>query len=138
MEDYSQYLIKDYLHWSVFIHQNQSYLGRYVIWCKRNAATELAGANSEEQEELFLILKELQQACNILFKPDWYNYTFLGNETPHLHGHFIPRYKREVNYAGQVFVDQLFGHHYRTNPAFKIPDTVLFQIRDVIREKLIS
>ena len=61
MEDFSKYKIKDYKYWQIFIHPNQGYLGRCVIWCKRKNALDLTDATKEEQKELFLVLKELKR-----------------------------------------------------------------------------
>ena len=60
MEDkFSSILVKEYKHWAVYVHENQGYLGRCVIWCKRENALDLTDATQEEQNELFIILKDL-------------------------------------------------------------------------------
>ena len=45
---------------------------------------------------------------------------FLGNETYHLHGHVIPRYKKQIEFKGIVFEDKLYGHNYQTNHDFDL------------------
>jgi len=129
MKDYSIYEIKGYQYWSVFVHENQSYLGRCVVWCKREDALELIDATQEEGEELLQILKELREASSAVFQPDWFNYAFLGNETRHLHGHFIPRYETERKFEGIIFKDEHWGHNYRTNHDFMTPEAVLQTIK---------
>lgn len=136
MKDYSIYEIKMYKHWGVFVHENQSYLGRCVIWCNREDALDLADATAEEQAELFVILKELREASENVFKPDWFNYAFLGNEIRHLHGHFIPRYKTDKEFAGITFRDEFWGHNYRTNYDFVTPEPVLQEIKNIMKEEL--
>src|SRR5438045_1710595 len=84
-DNFSKNLIKEYKYWSVYIHENQSYLGRLIIWCKREHASDLSEATKEEQQELFLIVRDLREATLKLFSTDWFNYAFLGNETKHLH-----------------------------------------------------
>lgn len=111
MKDFSKYLIKEYTYWSVYIAEDQSYLGRCVIWCKRDSAMDLADVTLEEREELFVILKQLKQAIIKAFQADWFNYTFLGNEIPHLHEHVIPRYKTPKDFEGVLFVDEQWGHN---------------------------
>ena len=103
MEDFSKYKIKDYKHWSIFLHQNQGYLGRCVVWCNREDALDLADATPEEQRELFIVLSELGNAIKKAFQPNWLNYAFLGNETRHSHGHFIPRYAKPKVFEGGYF-----------------------------------
>jgi diadenosine tetraphosphate (Ap4A) HIT family hydrolase len=140
MEDFSKYKIKDYKHWSVFVHQNQGYLGRCVIWCKREDALDLADATPEERGELFIVLNELRNAIQKAFQPDWLNYSFLGNETRHLHGHFIPRYAKPKTFEGIAFKDELYGHNYKTDHNFSAPieivEIIRLKIKDCLEQKV--
>ena len=136
MENFSKYKIKDYKYWSIFIHQNQGYLGRCVIWCNREDALDLADATPEEREELFSVLKKLGNAIKMIFQPDCLNYSFLGNEMRHLHGHFIPRYAKPKVFEGITFEDKLYGHNYKTNQSFSTPPEVVEKIRLKIKETL--
>ena len=135
-DEYAKYLVKEYTYWSIYVAQNQGYLGRCVIWCKREDALDLAHATADEQQELFKALQELQTACSDLFKPDWFNYAFLGNETRHLHGHFIPRYKEAREFQGTNFTDTLFGKNYKTDATFITPDPIILGVRDAYRHAL--
>jgi len=136
-EDFSKNLVKEYKRWSIYVHENQGYLGRCVVWCKREDAFDLADATPEEQSELFLVLRDLREAAKQVFQPDWFNYSFLGNETRHLHGHFIPRYAKPKTFMGIVFEDKLYGHNYKTNHDFKTSPELLLAVRDKYREVLI-
>lgn len=109
MEDYSRFTVKEYQFWSVQVHQDQAYLGRCVIWCKRQDAEDLTDATAEEQQELFTVLQEVRSATKKAFEAEWFNYTFLGNETRHLHGHFIPRYSSLREFGGVTFTDEQWG-----------------------------
>lgn len=120
----------------MYVHENQGYLGRCVVWCKRENATDLADATQAERKEFFLILKDLQLATKKCFNPDWLNYAFLGNETRHLHGHFIPRYASPKTFEGIVFEDKLYGHNYKTDHGFKTPEKLLQKIKNVLVEAL--
>jgi diadenosine tetraphosphate (Ap4A) HIT family hydrolase len=126
MTDYSKFLIRQYKLWGVYVHENQGYLGRCVIWCDRKDAFDLTDATHEEREELFVILKELKQASEKAFGGEWFNYAFLGNETRHLHGHFVPRYSTEKEFAGIKFKDERWGHNYRTDHSFETSVVELF------------
>ncbi len=118
MSDFSEYLIKEYEYWTVSAHPNQGYLGRCIIWCKRENAFDLCDATAEEYNELLMILKKIREAAKTIFQADWFNYAFLGNGTRHLHGHFIPRYSSSRNFEGETFSDELWGHNYKTNHDF--------------------
>ena len=135
-EDFSKDLIKEYEHWSVYVSREQNYLGRCVVWCKRENALDLADANHEEQAELFLVLHDLREAAKKVFQPDWFNYAFLGNGTRHLHGHFIPRYEKPRTFMGIVFEDKLYGHNYKTDHSFVTTEELLSAVRDKLKEVL--
>lgn len=128
MDDPNGLSIKDYDYWSVFLNENQTYLGRCVVWCKREDALDLTDATTEEREELFSILKQMRSALQKAFKPDWFNYAFLGNGTRHLHCHLVPRYASQRKFAGEVFRDVRWGKSYRTNHDLITPNVVLNQI----------
>lgn len=135
-DEYSKFTIKDYKHWVIHIHENQSYLGRSVIWCKREDAQDLTEANEAEQKEFFIILNELKKAVTKAFKPDWFNYSFLGNDAHHLHCHFVPRYSKPKEFMGVTFEDKLWGHNYKTDHVFKIPKDVLDAIQAKIKDAI--
>lgn len=134
--DFSKLLIKEYDYWAVYLNENQGYLGRCIVWCKRESALDLADATPEEQQELFEVLRILRGALIKIFNPDWFNYVFLGNIDRHLHAHFIPRYASAKEFSGIVFEDKLYGKNYKTDPDFKIPEMVLMEIKARIGEYL--
>lgn len=136
MKDYSGYLIKDYKYWSVQVHSNQSYLGRCIVWCKRENALDLPDATKEEQTELFEILQKIKSALNESFSPNMLNYSFLGNETRHLHGRIIPRYSNPVKFNGLVFTDKNWGHNYKTDSDFVTTKELLEAVKEKIKENL--
>jgi len=135
---YSKFLIKQYKHWAIYLHQNQSYLGRCYVWCLREEALDLSEATQDEQAELFVVLNDLKDALAKTFKHDWLNYAFLGNETQHLHGHIIPRYAQPREFMGKIFEDKLWGHNYKTDPTFQISDEVLEGIKVKIKDRIVS
>lgn len=118
------------------MNENQGYLGRCIVWCKRENALDLADATPEEQRELFEVIRILREALVKVFNPDWFNYAFLGNIDRHLHAHFIPRYASVREFSGIVFEDKLYGKNYKNDPDFKIPETVLMEIKARIGEYL--
>ena len=135
-EDFSRNLVKGYQYWEIYLHENQSYLGRCVVWCKRENALDLADATPEEQAELFLVLRDLREAAKKVFQPDWFNYSFLGNKMRHLHCHFIPRRAKPKTFMGVVFEDKLYGHNYKTDHNFQTPAELLAEARDRLKSVL--
>jgi len=136
MEDYSKNIIKDYKYWTVLAHTNQGYLGRCVVWCKREDAHDLTKSTEEERKELFFILNKLKKAIEKSFQSDWMNYAFLGNETRHLHGHILPRYASEREFGGITFKDERWGHNYQTDHKFITSPEILKAIKHKIQEFL--
>lgn len=136
MADFSKSLVKQYRYWGVYVHENQSYLGRCVVWCDRADAKQLTDATKDECDELLSILKELQEASVSAFGGDWFNFAFLGNGTPHLHCHFIPRYSKEREFEGVKFIDERWGHNYRTNHTFTTAPDLLEKIRQKMVDAL--
>ncbi len=124
-DPYAKFLVKSYRYWSIYVHEHQQYLGRCVIWCQRENATDLTNATPEEFEELQQVLISIKDASVNILQPDWFNYSFLGNETPHLHGHFIPRYRHPKVFEGHVFKDTLYGANYRTDHSYVTPSGVV-------------
>lgn len=131
-----KFLVKDYQHWLVNVHENQGYLGRCIVWCKREDALDLADATEAEQKELILVLGELREATKRAFQTDWFNYAFLGNGTRHLHGHFVPRYSSPRELGGITFTDERWGHNYRTDHDFITPAEVLEAVRLKLKNEL--
>ncbi len=129
-------LVKAYRHWEIYVHENQGYLGRCIVWCKREDAIDLADATPNEQAELFLVLQDLRKAVAKLFQPDWFNYSFLGNEVRHLHGHLIPRYANPTTFMDRVFEDKLYGHNYQTDHSFQTPPELLIEVRERLKSVL--
>lgn len=136
MNPFEKNIIKEYKYWVVNLHNNQGYLGRCVVWCKRENASELMDVSQEEKEELFFILAELRDAVNKSFQPDWFNYCFLGNIVRHLHCHLIPRYEKERKFGEVTFKDKRWGQNYRTDENFKISERLFEKIKDAIKKNL--
>ena len=130
-------LIKEYSTWINLLHENQCYLGRCVIKCKRNVI-DLFDITKEEEEEFFEIAKNLRDILKQLFKPDLFNYASLGNVNPQLHIHFIPRYKEKRIFEGFEFFDKSWGQNYAPYEDFKISQELMLKISDKIKENLDS
>lgn len=135
-ENFSKNSVKEYRHWEIYVHKNQGYLGRCIVWCKRVGSLDLADATLEEQAELFLVLRDLREAAKKIFQPDWFNYSFLGNETRHLHCHFVPRYAKPKTFMGIMFEDKLYGHNYKTDHSFKTSSELLNEVRNKLKAVL--
>ena len=133
--NYEQFNIKDYKYWTIQINENQYYLGRCTIWCKRNNVIDFFDMTNDELKEFFEIAKHLRNTLKRIFNPDLFNYASLCNETRHLHIHVVPRYKNSRMFLGKEFNDERWGMNY-AGKEFKPDNRILFGIRDKIRKEL--
>ena len=135
--DYETLKIKEYNYWGIYLYENQYYLGRCVVWCKRENVIDFFDMTQEEREEFFTITKNLRDTLRKLFHPDLMNYASLANVVRHLHLHVIPRYKDKRTFEGFEFNDERWGKNYTSyNEEFKLPEDLMFKIRDTIKENL--
>jgi diadenosine tetraphosphate (Ap4A) HIT family hydrolase len=127
--------IKKYKYWTLALHANQYNLGRCV--CYLNTYKEkLSDLLEEEYFELLTIIKNYEQALNILWSPDWWNYSQQGNITPHLHMHFVPRYKALREFDGINFADELWGKNYYNAPKKLLESKILQGITEAIKSNI--
>jgi diadenosine tetraphosphate (Ap4A) HIT family hydrolase len=129
MPDYSKNIVKKYNFWTVYVHTNQEYLGRCVIWCNREDAQDLTETTPEELQEFSQIIRELKTVIEKSFHPDWINYSFLGNADRHLHCHMVPRYASKQVFAGVTFKDKRWGHNWLLDESYVTPPTMLQAIK---------
>lgn len=135
-EEIQKLLIKDFKYWEVMLHSNQCYLGRCVLWCKREDVNDFFDMSKEEKEEFWQIAKQLRDILRDLWQPDLMNYSSLANVTPHLHIHVIPRYKEKRFIGDQEFIDDRWGKNPTPkNDNFQISEDTMEKIKTLIRNK---
>jgi len=124
-------------HWIIFLAPNQSNLGTCVVALKRNERF-LGNLGKPEWDEMLEIISELEYAVRREFGATMFNWgvllnTFYRENTPppHLHWHFIPRYRREVVVNGETFDDPFFGY-MRPRPPRNISDETREEIKSRI------
>ncbi len=129
-------------YWIVNLAQDQTYLGRCYVTLKRHCG-DLAELKKEEILDFLELVKKLESAFKKAFNATMFNWTCLMNNayqeknpTPHVHWHFRPRYNHLVKFAGLVFEDKEFGHHYARNTERKISNEVQEKIIEEIKENL--
>lgn len=136
--DYEQLKIKSYKHWDLYLHENQCYLGRVFVLLKNEAGVEdFMAIEGEARDEFFQIGADIKAALKTLFQPDKMNYAALSNTSPAIHVHIVPRYQDAREFGGVVFKDTRWGSNYAPyDRSFELSETVLFQIRDALKEQL--
>ncbi len=131
-------IVKEYTYWNIELCDNQSFLGRCTIRCKRMEAEDVTHATPEEWAELHQIYLEMGKAVATAFEANYFNTAFLGNSVRQLHAHFVPRYETPRTIGGVEFTDRLFGREYVDDPEFVISSAVHDQVADALRQALVA
>lgn len=80
----------------VILAEHQYFKG-YSLFLSKKHAAELHDLTNEERMTFLKEMSLVSQAVANAFKPVKLNYELLGNLTPHLHWHIIPRYKTDAH-----------------------------------------
>ena len=108
-------LLAESEHWLIILAPDQRNLGTCVVALKREE-TKLSGLKDGEWADLSRVVNKLESAIGKAFNPTHFNWGCLMNSSyledppcPHLHWHFIPRYREPVEFRGKRFGDPCFG-----------------------------
>lgn len=111
------WVLKPFRFWRLELSVDQAYLGKMLVILNRHTE-DLTETSAEERAELFCVLEEAKASLDMAFRPDTYNYMALGNGTPHLHVHLVPRYARSIMFAGRMFRDLRWGEDYTPHRSY--------------------
>ncbi|MEK9771566.1 MAG: HIT family protein [Nitrosomonadales bacterium] len=64
---------------------------------------EISDLSETDFSQLFNILKIVEKALILVFRPEKINLASLGNQTPHLHWHIIPRFLNDSFYPNSIW-----------------------------------
>lgn len=93
----------------------QEYPGYCIISSNK---ANLSDLTIEEWQELGILEKELERVCRKIFGATMFNFCCLmnnayrDNEKPHVHFHFVPRYKDSLNLFNKIYKDRHFGYNF--------------------------
>lgn len=134
-------VIKETDHWIIFLAPNQSNLGTCVVALNRHCE-ELSELTKEEWEEFISLVIKLERAVKESFQATLVNWGCLMNSSylhdppdPHLHWHFIPRYRNIVKFDGLIFEDPHFGY-MKPRPPKDIDRSTRMKIIKKIKESI--
>lgn len=126
-EEDKQFQVCESKSWSVFLSDEQDYIGRCILVLKRhcNSMSELT---DDEWEELRDLVCKVEECLKAVLGATLCNWSCLMNNfykeaapNPHLHIHVRPRYDKPVILNGCTYTDSEFGHHYALNKSGVIP-----------------
>nr|WP_308572480.1 HIT family protein [uncultured Methanobacterium sp.] len=137
-------LIGETEHWLIILAPDQRNLGTCVVALKRDEK-ELSRLKDEEWADFSQLVKKLESAMRKAFNSTHFNWGCLMNSAyqedppcPHLHWHFIPRYKNPVEFNGKIFDDPCFGKStmYNRDPPIKLSSNFKTEIKKHILKYL--
>ena len=76
-----------------------------VIW--QAHAKEMTELTASERSHFMDVVFAAEAVLCELLQPDKINLASLGNQTPHLHWHVIPRYRKDVNFPNPIWSARL-------------------------------
>ena len=114
-----QWLLYETQYWTVYLADEQDYVGRCIVILNRHC-----GSLSELSESEWNDLKEIIDKIEYVYKEslgaqlcNWscLMNSFYKNEAPnpHLHLHVRPRFQYALTLNGHHYVDEEFGCHYK-------------------------
>jgi diadenosine tetraphosphate (Ap4A) HIT family hydrolase len=64
---------------------------------------EMSDLKTQDRERLMAVVFAVEQAVREVMQPDKINLASLGNVTPHLHWHIIPRYRSDRHFPNPIW-----------------------------------
>lgn len=137
-------LIFETKYWLILLAPDQKNLGTCVVALKREEGN-ITGLKDEEWMDFSYVVKILQSALKKAFNTTMFNWGCLMNSAylkdhpdPHVHWHFIPRYREKVEFEGVTFKDPCFGFStmYSKEDVRRLSEYTRKKIKEKIRENL--
>ena len=126
-EEDKKFQVYESTFWSVFLSDEQDYIGRCILVLKRHCGS-LSELTEAEWEELRKLIGRVENCLMAVLGATLCNWSCLLNSfyqdsepDPHLHLHVRPRYDHPVVLNGNTYCDHEFGHHYAVKKSGAIP-----------------
>jgi len=128
-------------YWKVILADSQYCLGRCAIDAKRDVGA-LRNLTKEEWKDFEEnIVKKLEKLFTKQFGAEMFNWSCYMNNAykphikkphPHIHWHFTPRYRNPIEFAGETFHDEKFGHNPMRCPERRVSQELFDEIKKEI------
>lgn len=134
-------LVSETEYWEIFLAPSQRYLGTCVVSLKRSCE-DLKDLKNEEWEDFGKLVEAMEDCNRKTFNADLFNWSCLknlvfrkDNPRPHIHWHFIPRYKKPIEFEGLEFDDPDFGFFARAITK-EVPNSVRDKLMSLMKDNL--
>ncbi len=91
---------------TLYLFKNQTYRGHCLLILDVRHATRPDELPKEEWLQFCADLHTAEQAIIRTVDPDHINIATLGNVTPHLHWHIVPRYRNDPRWGAPIWLSQ--------------------------------
>lgn len=136
------YLLAVTNHWRIYLADQQNYPGRCFIPLNRHCA-RFPDLTADELAEFKTIALAIEDIWREKLNISCGNWACLMNGAygkaipdPHVHFHFIPRYKTPVTFGGMTFIDENYGDHYEIQDAWALNLQGRAEIIDLVKAPL--
>ena len=86
---------------TLYLFRDQRFRGYSLLTYDSRHATVLEELSNAEYNAFMYDLRQAATAIRTALNPDHMNYECLGNSSPHLHWHIVPRYKNDPRWGNQ-------------------------------------
>lgn len=91
---------------TLYLFKNQTYRGHCLLILDLRHATRPDELSNDEWLQFCADLYTAQNAIMRTLDPDHINIATLGNVTPHLHWHIVPRYRNDPRWGAPIWLTQ--------------------------------
>lgn len=141
-EEDKQFQVYESTLWSVFLSDEQDYIGRCILVLKRHCGS-MSEMTDDEWNELHMLTCKVETCLKTVLGATLCNWSCLMNSfykesepNPHLHIHVRPRYGTPVIINRNVYIDNEFAHHYAVKKSGAIPDKDKKEVFTLLKEWL--
>ena len=126
-EEEKQFQLYESKSWSVFLSDEQDYIGRCILVLKRHCGS-MSELTDDEWEELRNLVCKVEACLKTVLGATLCNWSCLMNNfykevalNPHIHIRVRPRSDKPVMLNESIYTDSEFGHHYALKKSGVIP-----------------
>jgi diadenosine tetraphosphate (Ap4A) HIT family hydrolase len=116
---------------TLYLRRDQRFRGYSLLAFEARHATGLEELSAGEYNAFMADLRHAVRAVHAAVQPDHMNYECLGNRSPHLHWHVIPRYRDDPRWGYPIWDGEPFEPRQIT-----LPESELEALRDQIKRHL--
>ena len=88
---------------------------------------EMTELNATERDRLMSVVFAVEQAVRDIIQPEKINLASLGNMTPHIHWHIIPRFKQDKTFPNPIWAPsrrETAAYHLDANTARRLKQAI--------------